>query len=504
MDRKSPLANFNLLPDVVDHLPRKRWVELAASKVDVDMLCDLARQWLQEGRAKDVRALLEPWFREDKQFRERYEPLFDLLLDAYGGLGQPRKKAGLLDRALAVGDAAIRSSALQRRVSIVADSGDYVQAWRLFQQAQRADPESPNLCHLELVLLCSERRDSEARERARFWVQKLSRRGEPQLSQLIEFARRVAEMGSSAMIEVGAMHDPLLDELLELWQAAPAPRLRYRLQPDGESAGPLMADDTLERGLDRLGRALATDADELGPDQELEWILVLRAHPELWDSFELLSEAADFIRSLPISGLDQTLELAILDRGVELLRAALRDSGAEGLRLEWGWRENRPALQLAAEYFLLRLDLHGAVDAVLEGLEWLVRVLNPNDNQGLRMPLMRALLMRNEYDRALSLSDCYPGDRAEMRYQRALALYRLGRLDQATDALREAVTAYPRILKWLVAENPRKPRLMDGFVKVGGDDEAWLFRQDNRGIWEMDDALKWAAGIKLPRLRRGQ
>ncbi len=96
--------------------------------------------------------------------------LFDLLLDAYTNLGKPRKKSALLDRALAHGDRSLRSASMQRRVTMLADSGDYPRAWALFAQAQRSEPDSPSLSHLEVTLLLSQGRETEARERARFWL----------------------------------------------------------------------------------------------------------------------------------------------------------------------------------------------------------------------------------------------------------------------------------------------------------------------------------------------
>ena len=49
-------------------------------------------------------------------------------------------------------------------------------AWALFADTQRAAPDDPALSHLEIVMLLSQGRHAEARERARFWVAKLQRR----------------------------------------------------------------------------------------------------------------------------------------------------------------------------------------------------------------------------------------------------------------------------------------------------------------------------------------
>ncbi|MEP7185067.1 MAG: hypothetical protein ABI767_04450 [Rhodanobacter sp.] len=70
---------------------------------------------------------------------------------------------------------------------MLADAGDYVAAWDVFEQAQRADPASTSLSHLEITLLISQGRHPEARERARFWAHRLSALRDPELADTIAF-----------------------------------------------------------------------------------------------------------------------------------------------------------------------------------------------------------------------------------------------------------------------------------------------------------------------------
>ena len=166
MDARAPLDRLNFLLQLLEYLPKKRWAELADSRVSVDAVIDAAATWHEAGVHEDVVALVEPWFKHDKHWSARYAPLLDLLLDAYTVLHNPRKKKTRLDRALAAGDDKVRTDALQRLATMAADDGDYPGAWSLFKQAQRSDPESPHLAHLEVVLLISQGRESEARDRA--------------------------------------------------------------------------------------------------------------------------------------------------------------------------------------------------------------------------------------------------------------------------------------------------------------------------------------------------
>ena len=109
MDARVPLDRLNFLLQLLEHLPKKRWAELADSRVSVDAVIGAVATWHEAGVHEDVVALLEPWFKHDKHWSARYAPLLELLLDAYAARHNPRQQKTLLDRALAAGDAAIRA-----------------------------------------------------------------------------------------------------------------------------------------------------------------------------------------------------------------------------------------------------------------------------------------------------------------------------------------------------------------------------------------------------------
>lgn len=499
LDSNVPLDNINYLVPLVEALPRARWAELADSRIAVDMVLDLAATWGAEERPEDLRDLLQPWFAGEHHWSARYEPLIDLLLDAYTELGNPRKKAALLERAMEKGDAVVRAGALQRRATMAADAGDYPKAWSLFQQAQRSDPAAVNLSHLELVLLLSEGREAEARERARFWLLRLTRMRDPGLDGLIGFVREVAESGGGAMVSLARAQNPALDSLLECWKNAPALASLYRLEPEEGSAGGLAPHPKLRTALARWDAAfgevdflpLRQTGGDWWADAE-PWVSVLRRHPELWNSFEVLDGLVQALDELPFADVSERLAQPLLDRAAALLREVLRANSAQGLRFEWGWHENRPALNALATGLLRRLDAEGFVPEVTSGLEWCVQTLNPQDNQGLRQVLMRGYLQSGRIEAALLLSDRYPDDFATMRYNRALALRWAGRADEALAALEDAATKYPRVLKFLLAKQPREPRMDGPRILVGGDEEAWGYRVDHLDLWRRDAALEWA------------
>lgn len=197
--RNVPLRDVNLLPQVLDYVPRTAWKQLPGSRVEIDRIAHVAQQWLQEGDEKSALALLEPWFAGEDSFVARRELLFDLLLNLYFDLNKPRKKAQLLDRAVRFGDKTLRSGALQRLASIASDKGDYARAWDLFGQARQIDSGAVSLSHLEVTMLIAEGREEEARHCAALWIQRLSRLRDPELRPLIDVLRQLQRGGGEAL-----------------------------------------------------------------------------------------------------------------------------------------------------------------------------------------------------------------------------------------------------------------------------------------------------------------
>lgn len=507
IDAGVPIERMNLLPQLLEVLPKKRWSELVGSRVPLDMLGHTAYEWTHEGRDKDAVALLEPWLADAAHFDVRHELMFDTLLDAYTNLGQPRKKAALLDRAHEHGDRTIRSVALQRRVCMYADQGDYAKAWERFGDAQRADPDSPSLAHVEVTVLLSEGRDAEARERARFWVMRLQRRGDPQLEDLIELLGDIASQGSAALLDIAGDQQPAFGELQQLIAEAPPVACAYTLQPDGDSAGPLAASAD-------LGIALAhwestfPDLYELEFPEDIEdriwasapeWLDLLRAKPILWQCFEVLDSLVEVVALIPVPGTEH-LATDLLDRAEQLLREVIRANAAEGLKLEWGWLQNRAALDLLGQRISIARNPGPSAENVAR-LEWLVRTLNPSDNLGFRPRLLRHYLELGRFDEALAFADLYPDDFPGMQYSRALALFALDRIEDATEALRNAQESYPKPLAWLLKKQPTPPRSNGYGIELGGDEEAWNYRIHHLALWQKLGALDWAARIKRLRKR---
>ncbi|HET8898727.1 MAG TPA: hypothetical protein VFN09_08170 [Rhodanobacteraceae bacterium] len=78
-----------------------------------------------------------------------------------------------------------------------------------------------------------------------------------------------------------------------------------------------------------------------------------------------------------------------------------------------------------------------------------------------------------------------------MQYNHALVLYALNERDKALTALQSAVDDSPKLLAWLLKDKPRPPRLDPIGFTLGGDDEAWFYRQETLSLWEQLGALDW-------------
>ncbi|MGH8191541.1 MAG: SEC-C metal-binding domain-containing protein, partial [Rhodanobacteraceae bacterium] len=412
--------DLNGLSLLLEALPEKRWRELAGSRVPIAMLEATAFELGQGDAPESAIVLLEPWFKRDDAFIAKHEALLDVLVEAYGDTGHARKKARLMERAIAIGDHVIRSSILQKRASMLADQGDYAGAWQAFTEAQRADPHSLSLSHLEVTILLDEGRTEEARERARFWVKRMEAMRDPDLAPLIALLRDLGERGNAAIADKMLEWNPELAELTEAFRDAPPVASLYTLDPDHDETGPLRPNPALRKALQKWTacstgiahsplQALMQDEDEEDAGDIEDWLPVLREQPKLWNAFEVLDVIVTTLRAEREAAFAQTLAYPLLDRAEQILREVLKANDAEGKRFEWGWLENRPALHLLGER--IAIDMDQPVDAAqLARLEWIVLTLNPNDNQGFRDNLMRAYLEHARIDDALALTAQYPDD----------------------------------------------------------------------------------------------
>ncbi len=152
-------------------------------------------------------------------------------------------------------------------------------------------------------------------------------------------------------------------------------------------------------------------------------------------------------------------------------------------RLEWGWVTNRPFLRL---YHSLGLQLleRGQIEDALEVFENIL-TLNPNDNQGARGLVVECNFALNEPEGVLSVCRQYKGDGLpDLVYGRPLALFQLGRVEEAGRVLNLAIKYWPLVATELLRTRHRKPKgTNERYVTLGGQDQAYWYWKRQGKYW---------------------
>ncbi len=555
-------------------LPENRLQDILDSKRLPDGLIAALAARLLETNPERVRTLIEPHFAGTLNSRDKHlSELLLVLCDAYDALGEPLPKMKVLMRVADETTGEPRSNALQRLATMAADRGDYPLAWAIFADAQRASPDDPALSHLEVVMLLSEGRHAEARERARFWVAKLQRRHDrDELAQTLSWLQDIAAGHDTDQAMAALTSDGLgewsqrLVATIKAGLARPANNMHLSFVAMGAAstdnpASPADLKKVLAQRLKQMGIAkdqiaaqveillaqinalpktnAATDAagDATASDDQADeyvlkssavmaaleadwhrawplakpfstdelpqqtagvwampqvafWVEFLEQHPEAFDSIDILDDVAIAVDLMPDDKSGWTA-VATLSQLYARANQLLQPMISENKIMPWIAEQNRPTLRLLVNAAFDHQDSDRA--------DWLdamrtVLTLNPNDNHGLRELVVNQLLTRGENDAALALTSKYPDDiMPAIMFGNILALYRLGRSEEALNALTDTNKSSPKIAKWLLPLRKAEPKTtLDYGIQVGGDEEAWLYREDMRDIWDSTPgAMAW-------------
>jgi yecA family protein len=480
-------------------------------------LGDAAMRWNESGQSERTVAIVGPLFDQPKLLDERHEFALDALMDAMQQQGLEPQRRLLLDGMAQHPNKALATAARCRLITVLADQGEAEQAWKLFHDTSRLSPNDPQLWHLELTLLLSQDRQKEARLRAPLLAARARQAGFDDLAgMMIEMAEHGMEALSG--LERDAQDDPTDLAWLALANATPdAPDLpalhafyeveRFEVETKQDAGQamvtltPLKAQATLNQRWRRrfmVGKPNLTwlDADVDLLLQDLPQALAfLKKSPTAWLSAEVLDDLSLTAWQLCYQTAPSAVLKAsqrVVDHAVAVLRALVGDA-----QLHWGYAEHRPLLRcLAVAIELAILDSNGP--RALELLGWGLS-LNPNDNHGWRELLAPLLMARGDHEAALALMAKYPDDTPPSEHLRAVALFALGRTDEAERVLREAHALHPLFLKALLPEQMNEPPPEPGpGERVGGVAAAWRLRTEHRPLWVRTGALAWAAALQLP------
>jgi hypothetical protein len=227
-------------------------------------------------------------------------------------------------------------------------------------------------------------------------------------------------------------------------------------------------------------------------DREGQWSGFLRTHPESFDSLDILDDLATALARHPQAhapGLDDLLLAPVLSRHSAIIAHAC--PGNAQVALPWVIVENRSALRGLVRGFQWYIA-RGEREPALATAERLVR-LNRDDDHCVRFILMNEYLRGGRDEQALALAEQYPRDLApETRFGAVLALVRLQRMQEAERALHTARCDLPKTAEYLLPARVRRPKLHQGTIAAGGDDQAWFYRDEMRSVWQQTPgALEW-------------
>lgn len=510
-------GNLNLLRYVLDAYPKSRLGEVAASKASIDAVADTAYQWQGGGDAARASALLEPYFSGSGPLTVRVAPLFNLLMDSWLALGRSSKRERLIDSILQRGDRALKSDALQRRTTMLADRGDHAGAWRTFKHASELNPNDPALSFLEVTTLLSEGRVSEAQSRAQWWAAFLARQRDPQLADLVDRLREMAKDPHAGMMGVATSANADLQRLQELFLAAPPPAVRHRFdvfmaENEHRAAHAVASEFVPDAELAKLETrwqkvfpqakpsltAVQNDVEEVW-DNAPAWLALLQKHPALWFSFDVLDDLVMAVDTVPWAGVQQRLLVPMAERAAEQLRLTLESRDSGPVECPWGMLSHRPVLRPIAHLAYICKEA-GNWQRFMELAHWLVFELNPNDNHGLRDDLSCAYARFERWTDMLALNDRYPDDmQPALALNAVLATFASGDTTAARKMIRLAGKDHPVAVKMLLGAAP-KPVKPDGAygIAVGGKYEAWLYVSKMRELWDRQKALDWAREALKP------
>jgi uncharacterized protein YecA (UPF0149 family) len=492
-----PLERYNMLRHVLDAYPQNAMGKLVDSQVDTEAVADTAMQWLYEGEERRTLALLEPWFKGDAPLTRRHAPLFDPLMDVYLALGKPRKRQQLLERACRAKPPEVRLEAWQRKATILMDNGDKDGAWEAFTQAQRADPDAPSVAVLEITLLCANHQIEQAKQRAQFWRIRLERKGtaSPELLELLEHCTVAPDE-----VLYGAAADnspPLLGDdeafsehmiaLAEAIRNAPPAKALYQLGDYGDTAE-LQPPAALRR-IELQWQTLTEQWHEAPPWDCIDQWLPLLKEPLPWHSADIMLDLLNLLASEDLQPLQALFYEPLMQHCQALVKQILAQL-QPGTKLPWGLLENRSFLSLLQQVAQECWQLD-ELELFCQHAEQLL-ALNPDDNHGIRENLSIAYLDLGQPEKTLQLCQTFADDAlCTLPLNAVLALYIMGQTEQATAALDAAKQRHPKALDMLVATRPKPPEPSSYGIVVGGDEEAWLYREDTYHLWQSSGALQW-------------
>lgn len=489
-------------------LPKQRIIEHCQRlEIPVDGLGIMSIHFINDGRYQQVIKMLDPLFvQQPHKLTERHGPLLNILIECYNAhYRTDRKKAALLEQLREHPNRHIRCKAWQRTATWHQDKGKLDDAHAALTEAMRTNPDDPSHAALEIILLTTRGEHEQARQRASFWLRRLHKAA-TEIPGIIDFLKQAQHDPRAALHDLhGPNPDNKIEERLLTWlnslAARPVPYfdLIYDEDSEGTTLATLAPPKAIEKIEQRWRETISNSLEhaDMGHSglwndpADAPWLTFLEQNPLSADSPMILEEVYTLIESHPEH--EERFELIhasapLLDHAVAILDDNLPDGDYQFPWLVW---ENRPALQMLFRAAMYERALGDALHA--ETLMRRYMQLNPSDNHGMRAELINHYLRQGNNQAAVALSEDFPKDiHADIAYGRALALFRLGKQDEAGRALQAACQEMPLVADYLLKQRVARPPISEGSFFYRGKDQAWLYREAARPIWEnTPDAMAW-------------
>ena len=187
--------------------------------------------------------------------------------------------------------------------------------------------------------------------------------------------------------------------------------------------------------------------------------------------------------------------LAVLEKGIAIGREKF---GGQFLKknkgIFWGIHETRPfmrCLYAKSEILVLMGKIAEGVAIMEEMLE-----INKNDNQGVRYPLLSALIVLGETEKFKKYDKMFDDDAsAQTLYSRALFTFKTeGNSANARKMLNKAFQANPFVVQMLLEENPQFQEIEN--YSLGSREEAQVYLVYACVAWcKTEDAIEWLMDV---------
>lgn len=163
----------------------------------------------------------------------------------------------------------------------------------------------------------------------------------------------------------------------------------------------------------------------------------------------------------------------------------------------WGMLETRPYMRARAQ-LAQRLVFTGQLDEAVTEHEGLLE-LCPNDNLGIRYPLLGLYLRERRLDDAARLLETYKEERpysAQMGWAYVLERILAGAVGEAEEALQAARKQNGYVEAYLKGHR-KMPKEMPGYFSPGSREEAVIAAEFLKPAWDaFPDALEWLRQMK--------